>query len=107
MTKSGAAPSGFHEATKWQGGDLTVGKRGQNATCARAREESHNGPAETSALPPPTGLIAIPVGKGCVLLLTRDEYTRGLRRGKWWRRRVAREQRATRYPRVPCQIGLR
>jgi len=38
----------------------------------------------------PPGFIRIPVGKGpCQLLLTDAEYLRGLRRGKWWRRRLA------------------
>jgi hypothetical protein len=41
---------------------------------------------------PPPELIPIPL-KGAVLLLTQAEFTAGVRRGKWWRRRVAMEQR--------------
>jgi hypothetical protein len=37
---------------------------------------------------PPPGLIPIPL-KGAVLLLTQAEFTAGVRRGKWWRRRMA------------------
>jgi hypothetical protein len=33
----------------------------------------------------PPGLIPIPM-KGATLLLTGEEYTRAIRRGKWWRR---------------------
>ncbi len=36
---------------------------------------------------PPDGLLAVPFGKGCILLLTPQEVTAGIRRGKWWRRR--------------------
>lgn len=35
------------------------------------------------------GLIRVPVGKGCILLLTEGEYLAGLRRGKQLRRREA------------------
>jgi hypothetical protein len=41
---------------------------------------------------PPPGLIPVPM-KGAVLLLTAAEFTAGVRRGKWWRRQVAMEQR--------------
>jgi hypothetical protein len=41
---------------------------------------------------PPPGLIPVPM-KGAVLLLTAAEFTAGVRRGKWWRRRVAMEHR--------------
>lgn len=34
---------------------------------------------------PPAGLLLVPFGKGCVLLLTPQEITAGIRRGKWWR----------------------
>ncbi len=37
----------------------------------------------------PDGLLAVPYGKGCVLLFTPAEITAGIRRGKWWRRRQA------------------
>ncbi len=38
----------------------------------------------------PSGFVRIPAGKGdCQLLLTEEEYLRGLRRGKWWKRRLA------------------
>jgi len=43
---------------------------------------------------PPPGHIAVPVPKA-VLLLTEAEYVRGLKRGKWWRRREAMERRRT------------
>ena len=35
----------------------------------------------------PKGMISVPMGKGCILLLTEDEYVRALRRGKIHRRR--------------------
>jgi len=41
---------------------------------------------------PPPGLIPVPM-KGAVLLLTQAEFTAGIRRGKWWRRRVTMERR--------------
>jgi hypothetical protein len=41
----------------------------------------------------PDGLLAIPFGKGCLLLLTPQEVTAGIRRGKWWKRRQAMLQR--------------
>lgn len=46
-----------------------------------------------AACQPPPGLVPVPVGKGCVLLLTQPEYLAALRRGKAWRRRVALLQR--------------
>ena len=42
----------------------------------------------------PPGFVSIPLGKGCVLLLTKWEYLNALRRGKWWRRREAEAKRA-------------
>jgi hypothetical protein len=42
---------------------------------------------------PPPGLIRVDVGKGCLLLLTQPEYENGLRRGKFYRRRLALSQR--------------
>jgi hypothetical protein len=36
---------------------------------------------------PPPGLNPVPM-KGAILLLTVSEVTAGVRRGKWWRRRV-------------------
>ena len=33
----------------------------------------------------PAGLLPLPYGKGCILLLTEWEVTAGIRRGKWWR----------------------
>ncbi len=50
---------------------------------------------------PPDGLLAVPFGKGCVLLLTPREVTAGIRRGKWWRRRLADEKRAQAQPTTP------
>jgi hypothetical protein len=37
--------------------------------------------------------INLPAGKNCILRLTHEEYLRGLRRGKAYRRRQAFEQR--------------
>jgi hypothetical protein len=37
----------------------------------------------------PDGLLAVPLSKGCILLLTAREFTAGVRRGKWWKRRAA------------------
>lgn len=49
--------------------------------------------------PQDEGLIRVPVGKGgCYLLLTDAEYDRGIRRGKWARRRATMEQRLARIP---------
>jgi replicative DNA helicase len=41
----------------------------------------------------PAGLVLVPLGKGCALLLTATEFARGLWRGKWWRRREALRRR--------------
>jgi hypothetical protein len=41
----------------------------------------------------PSGLIPVSL-KGAVLLLTEREFTAGIRRGKWWRRRQAEARRA-------------
>jgi len=41
----------------------------------------------------PAGLLAVPYGKGCLLLLTPQEVTAGIRRGKWRKRRPAMLQR--------------
>jgi hypothetical protein len=38
---------------------------------------------------PPPGMIPVPLAKGCVLLLTEREFTAGLKRGEWWKRRAA------------------
>jgi hypothetical protein len=37
----------------------------------------------------PTGLVSVPLGKDCILLLSEAEYIRAIKRGKWWRRREA------------------
>lgn len=42
---------------------------------------------------PSDGYVKVDAGKGCVLLLTAQEYTQALKRGKTWRRRQARAQR--------------
>jgi hypothetical protein len=42
---------------------------------------------------PPPELVEIPLPKGCLLLLTVAEYTRGLARGKAQRRRLALDAR--------------
>jgi len=60
-------------------------------TLARAIEGCNQAAGDTVT---PAGLVPVPVGKGCVLILTRTEYLRGLRRGKWWRRQEARKRRA-------------
>lgn len=39
-------------------------------------------------------MIRVPLGKGCFLLLTPEEYRRGIARGKAFRRRKAYERRA-------------
>jgi len=41
----------------------------------------------------PAGLVPVPVGKGCVLLLSEGEYVRAIKRGKVWRRREALRRR--------------
>ena len=46
----------------------------------------------TRTMDPPPGLISVPMN-GAVLLLTQAEFTAGMRRGKWWRRRMAMERR--------------
>ena len=38
---------------------------------------------------PPPGLIPVPLGKGCLLLLTEREFLARVKRGKWWRRSEA------------------
>jgi len=48
---------------------------------------------------PLRGLIPVPL-KGCILLLTEPEYLAGIRRGKWWRRRLTMERR-TQAPPTP------
>jgi hypothetical protein len=54
---------------------------------------------------PSPGLIPVPL-KGTVLLLTQAEYLAGIRRGKWWRRRVAMErQEATSAPSAVVASG--
>lgn len=35
----------------------------------------------------PPGLVRLPLGKGCLLVLTEQEYRRGILRGKTMRRR--------------------
>ncbi len=42
-------------------------------------------------------LVRLPLGKGCVLVLTWAEYRRGIARGKALRRRETLEQRLTRH----------
>jgi hypothetical protein len=41
------------------------------------------------------GLLPVPYGKGCLLLLTEREVTAGIRRGRWWKRRQAELKRST------------
>jgi hypothetical protein len=48
-------------------------------------------PSEAGAMP--RGLVSVPVGKGCILLLSEEEYVRAIRRGKAWRRRQALRRR--------------
>jgi hypothetical protein len=56
---------------------------------------------------PPPGLIPVSL-KGAVLLLTEPEVLAGIRRGKTWRRRVARLQRAQTglSGDVPARMGM-
>ena len=42
-----------------------------------------------AAMDTPEGLVKVPLSKGCFLLLSVAEYERGIRRGKWLRRRKA------------------
>ncbi len=45
----------------------------------------------------PAGLVAVPMDKGgCILVLTVQEYTRAIRRGKFFRRRATEAKRAER-----------
>ena len=41
----------------------------------------------------PKGMISVPLGKGCILLLTEQEYVNALKRGKIHRRREAEDRR--------------
>jgi hypothetical protein len=51
-------------------------------------------PSEAGAVPP--GLVCVPVGKGCILLLSEEEYVRAIKRGKAWRRCEALQRRGER-----------
>lgn len=44
---------------------------------------------EDTAMQRMENFLVIPLGKRCVLALTPEEYLRGIRRGKWLRRREA------------------
>ncbi len=57
-------------------------------------------------LPPdwPPGYVPIPLGKGCLLMLTQTEYLAGVRRGKLWRRAVAQAQRIADGPQSASRI---
>jgi len=33
---------------------------------------------------PPSGLVPVPLGTACLVLLTEREYLAGIGRGKWW-----------------------
>jgi hypothetical protein len=60
----------------------------RNSRTADGTAENH------AAQNAPPGFVHIALGKGqCHLLLTEAEYLRGLRRGKWWRRRAALRRR--------------
>lgn len=37
--------------------------------------------------------LAVPAGKGCVLVLTEAKYVNGVKRGKVWQRSAARHKR--------------
>jgi hypothetical protein len=54
----------------------------------------HGGTDSAEAQGAPPGFVPIRLGKACYLLLTQGEYLQGLRRGKWWRRRLALHQRS-------------
>jgi len=47
-------------------------------------------PAPSEAGAVPLGLVCVPVGKGCVLLLSEGEYARAIKR--WKRREVLRQR---------------
>jgi len=47
---------------------------------------------------PPPGLIPVPLGKQCLLLLTEREYLACLQRGKWWLRVTAIARREGKAP---------
>jgi len=57
---------------------------------------------------PPDGLLAVPLAKKCVLLLTPAEYLAGIRRGKRWRRRQTMLQRTPDHtsPTTPPDLTL-
>ena len=52
-------------------------------------------PEMKAEAPRADGLIAIPLGKQCVLLLTQKEYETGIRRGKAVRRRESLAKRTS------------
>jgi hypothetical protein len=56
-----------------------VGAQGAPVTAATTEAETDT----------PAGLVKVPLPKGCFLLLSVVEYERGIRRGKWLRRREA------------------
>jgi hypothetical protein len=50
-------------------------------------------PAPEAAGAVPPGLVCIPLGKRCILLLPEREYIRGLRLGRRWKRAQALRRR--------------
>ena len=41
----------------------------------------------------PPGLVSVPMGENCILLLSEAEYVRAIKRGRAWRRRGALRRR--------------
>lgn len=72
--------------------DVTISRRGagcqaKNLECVRIfRPAGRSVPCSTD---PPPGMIPVSLPKRCGLFLTHAEYIRGLKRGKWWKRRQA------------------
>ena len=57
-----------------------------------SREDTrHPTPSEARELP--AGLVPVPVGKGCIVLLSEGEYIRAIKSGKGWKRREALRRR--------------
>lgn len=55
---------------------------------------------------PAEPMVPVPIGKGCLLLLTQGEYLRALARGKAFRRREALQARIPQ-PTSPCGVSER
>lgn len=63
-------------------------------TARRGQNDGKSGRSLADPYPStPSGYLRVDVGKSCVLLLTREEYVNGVKRGKAYRRAVARQMR--------------